>query len=620
MENAPQSIYDFIKREEVNFALPIPINDAWNWNFRNHVRLSTLYKNSQFSTGNTEAERDHKPFKNIIRPILNLRYRAEDIDVKDVILYVDNPDNYHLSFLVKKYHDDVFVLEHDLDTYFDKLKESKIDFGGGLSKKTKDPKPEVVPLQSIAFCDQTDILSGPIGIKHYFSPDQLMDMERFGWGDESNGATISLKDLIILSRTGKQRDARDGGIAQTPGKYIEVYEVHGNMPESFLNSDADPWSEKYITQLQIVAYYKNMEGEDEGVTLFKVKEKENPFKFVTSDEIYGRALGFGGAEELFDNQVWTNYSEIQMKGMLDAASKVLIRTTDPGVAQKHPTGLKNLDNLEVIEHAPNTEVSQVDTFPRNIQLFNQAVNEWWTHAQTMGGATDALLGETPPSGTPFRLEGLVTQQGQGLHSYRRGKYAKHLEEIYRDWIIPEITKKITQGATFLSELTNEELQYVADCVVRNEAKSFETERVLRGEQIDPLLTEAYKTEVREAFLKAGNKRFIKILKDELKGFALKVKINIAGKQKDLAAAVDKIGNVMRFLFSTYDPQTKQFAALEDPKMAKLLNQILEYSGLDPIMVNDYQQQPTQQQTQQIMQEQTQGQQQPQLAQPAQAMV
>ena len=270
--------------------------------------------------------------------------------------------------------------------------------------------------------------------------------------------------------------------------------------------------------------------------------------------------------------------------MLDAASKVIMRTTDPTLSAKHPTGLMDVDNLEFIEHAPNTELGQLDTTPRNITLFHNAVNEWWTHAQTMGGATDALLGQTPPSGTPFRLENLVTNQGQGLHAYRRGKFAKHIEEIYRDWIIPEIAKKITQGITFLSELTLEEMQYVADCIVRNEAKRFETERVLNGEQIDPLMTEAYKTKVREEFMAGGNKKFIQLLKGELKDAALKVKINVAGKQKDLQSMTDKVGNVMKFLFSTYNPQTGTFAALEDPKMAKLLNKIFEYSGLEQLSI------------------------------------
>ena len=63
------------------------------------------------------GKNDYKPVKNITRPILNLQHRTEDIELKDVQIYVNDADKYHLSFLVKKYHDDVFVQENDLDTF-----------------------------------------------------------------------------------------------------------------------------------------------------------------------------------------------------------------------------------------------------------------------------------------------------------------------------------------------------------------------------------------------------------------------------------------------------------------------------------------------------------------------
>src|SRR3990167_8651319 len=164
-------IYDYIVAQEANFKREIPINEKWSWGFRHHILTSELYTNSQ-----SHNRTDWSPIKNITRPILNLQHRTEDIELKEVQIYVDNPDKYHLSFLVKKYHDVVFVQENDLDTFFDELNVSRIDFGGGLSKSTTKGR-EVVPLQSIAFCDQTDMLSGPIGIKHHYSPDQLLDMD-----------------------------------------------------------------------------------------------------------------------------------------------------------------------------------------------------------------------------------------------------------------------------------------------------------------------------------------------------------------------------------------------------------------------------------------------------------
>ena len=52
--------------------------------------------------------------------------------------------------------------------------------------------------------------------------------------------------------------------------------------------------------------------------LKKAKEKELIYKFIPRDKIFGRALGYGGAEELFEPQVWTNYDTIRIKGLLDA--------------------------------------------------------------------------------------------------------------------------------------------------------------------------------------------------------------------------------------------------------------------------------------------------------------
>lgn len=568
------TIFEYIQTEESRYKTgKIPINENWDWNMRDHVILTELYIHSRLKTGNS----DYKPVKNITKPILNLQHRTEDIDVKDVLLYVDDPKKYHLSFLVKKYHDDVFVQENDMDMFFDELNVSRIDYGAGLSKKLNKPCPEVVPLQSIAFCDQTDILSGPIGIKHHYSPDQLMDMEEKGWGKASNGATGSIEELINLSREEKKED-HDGRIAQTPGRYIEIYEVHGNLPKKF----AEPYNEsnKYETRLWIVGFYqKKDKPEKGGIVLYSMPEKVSPFKVIKRDPVHGRALGFGGAEELFEAQVWTNYDMIRIQDMLDAASKTFLKAVGPNsstIAQRNK--LKNMDNLEIIDVGAGSDLGQVDTFPRNLQLFEKSVESWELHAQTMGAANDSIMGEQPPSGTPFKLQELVTRESHGMHEYRRQQYAKHLEEIYRDWVIPHIAKKITEGTTFLSELSLEELNYVTDAVVECETQKMVKEKIISGKVIDREMVEQFKQMSREEFKKKGNKRFVEILKGEFKDAPLGVKVSVAGKSKNLAALTDKIVNIFRFAFS--NPQG--FAqVMQIPGMAKSFNEILEYSGLSP---------------------------------------
>ena len=568
-------IFDFIIQQESNYKKEIPIRGVWRWGMGKHIETTVLYTNSQLLSGKD----DFTPVKNIVLPILNLQHRAEDIEVKDVQIYVDDPEKFYLSFLVKKYHDDVFVAENDIDTFFDDLNISRIDFGGGLSKATSKGR-EVVPLESIAFCDQTDMLSGPIGIKHFYSPDQLLEMEKVGWGDKANGAEITLDELITLSREEKHQK-KEEDIAQTPGRYIEVYEVHGNLPKKFI--DRNDISNKYETRIFICAFYqKKMSDEKQGVVLYTKKETKSPFKLIKRDKIFGRTLGRGGVEELIEPQAWTNYTAKRKMDMLDAASKTIlgaIGNNSTAIAQGNK--IHELDNNEILDLGDG-DLKQVDTTPRSLTAFNNEEIGWESHAKDIGGAQDPIQGKEPVSGTPFSSLIEQVRQGMGLHEYRRGQYAKHLEEIYHDDYIPMIIKKITEGVTFLSELSLEDLQFVTERVVTSETNKRIKDMVLAGENPTPEGAELFKGLVREEMGKKGNKHFIEILKGEFKGVSLGVKVSVAGKSKNLATQADKLSSGMRFVLSTYNPQTGTFPALDDPRIAKMINSIWEASGLQPI--------------------------------------
>lgn len=570
-----QNVYDFIKQEETAYqTLPVSVIDGYEWRMSDHIQKTVLYKNSQYSTG----KNDEKPFKNIMLPLLRLQYRSEGFDVKDIELYVDSPKDYYKSFLIRKFHEK-WARDNGIDTFIDDMVECYVDFGGVLVKDVNDVRPEVVPMQRLAFCDQTDILSGPICEKHNYSPDQLLDMADQGWGDESKGASATLEDVIALAEASKSVPMGGGQKkTQTPGKYIEVYELHGMFPVWWLKSYADGQEptesdRKYSRQLHIIAFYKDQNARKQGVTLFRGKEKESIYKLKKRDAIYGRALGMGGAEELFEPQVWVNYDVIRIKGMLDAASKVIYQTTDQTYKSKNKTS--DLDNGDILITEPNTSLVQVNTSPVNMPAFENSTAEWTASAQQLSAATDALLGESPAAGTPFKLQDLITQQGQGIHDYRKGQLATFLDEVYRDWILPYITREITKGQEFLADLDMDELQAIADSLITCKANKVIKEKILSGQVIYPDMIEEFKTRLREDFMKGGNRKFMEIFKDEMKDAPIVVKTNIAGKQKDLNKLTDKVVNVFRQIIA--NP-----AVLQIPGMAKTFNEILEYSGLSPI--------------------------------------
>lgn len=279
--------------------------------------------------------------------------------------------------------------------------------------------------------------------------------------------------------------------------------------------------------------------------------------------------------------------------MLDAASKTLLKYKGPGLANRQK--IRDMDNLEMIDLGTDGDLAQVDTFPRNMQLFDGSKEKWQIHGQQMSAATDALLGEAPSSGTPFKLQDLITQQGQGIHDYRKGKLATFWDEVEMDWIMPYLAKEITQAQEFLAELDLEELQYVGEALVQCEQEKMKKQYVLAnfGQAATPEMVQGYNDLVLEQFKKKGNKHFISILKGEMKDVPLTVRTNVAGKQKDLSGKVDKLTNLIRFIFTTYNPQTQTFAAFDDPRVAKLLNITIEASGLDPVDFSGKGKAPTQ---------------------------
>lgn len=570
------NIYDYVTVQENAFADPISVH-GWEWSFKDHIQTTFFYKHGRLLNGNSEDV----PVKNITKPLLTQQYRLEDIDVKEIVLYVDDPNDYFLSFLVKKYHDDVYVVENNIDDFIDKENEETVDYGVSIMEKTQNPAPEVRSVHKIAFCDQTDIANNPIAFKFEYNPAQLKEMEKKGWGNPANGATISIDDLIDFSTEYYQQDKNEGRENKGSGDAVEVYVVHGVLPKTFF--DEKDTSGDYSRQFQIICYYKqHVDGKDikRGATLFKKEVPESLIKVRVRDEIVDRCAGFGGGEELFETQVWTNYDEIRIKDMLDSASKTILKAIGANLKSRYPNGLKDMENLQIIDLNEGEDVGQIDTQPRSLQLFNQSADRWLQHAQFTASVQDPVLGKEAPSGTPFRAQERQVIEGRGIHEYRIGKHAKFLEEVYRDWIIPDIIKKITAGTTFLSTLSSKEMKFVADALVKNKVESWKVEQIFSGEAITEPVVQAYEAKVRDEFMNGGEKKFIKILKDEFKKKPLRVKISVSGKQKNLAQATDKLVNIFRQIIS--NPQGFQ-QAMQIPEMAESFNQILEYSGMTPVL-------------------------------------
>lgn len=572
MSMFPNTIFDYITQQENEYSSgDITVGDNWAWSMRYHVQLIFHLMNGIFYTGNNDWTR---AFKNIMEPIIDLANWTEDLEVKDIVFYIESSNGRILSFLIKKYHDEVYVKEHDIDEMLDEITESDNTYGGVLiDTSQKRERPKSLDLIKIAFCDQTDILGGPIGFKLNFSPSKLKEMEKRGWGKTENGASGTIDNLIELATFDKDAEGgRKGNVAnKTSGKNIEVYLVRGSLPKGYLK-DGDELNET-VNALCIVAFYYDKNKKREGYILYRKPEAESTLKFFSSKEVAGRALGRGVGEQMLHPQIWTNFLEIHKQKMLEAGAKVPLATDDETYTNRQQ--VQDMENLEVTTVADGKRLWQIPTAaPANIQLFQNAINQWFEHAQYQGAAFDPLMGKEPPSGTTFRGQERVVAQGRGPHDRKRGKRAKFIEMIYREDILPEIKREITNGKKFLASLTFEEMQWVMEQSAENFANKERNEDVLNGEI--PRDKETLKQEYMLEFQKGGNKRLISILKEEFKDVEVKMGINVAGKQKNLLGLSDKLLSIFQFVFAN-PPAFQQ--AMQLPALAKAFNDILEYSGI-----------------------------------------
>lgn len=563
-----QTIHDFIKTEETSWATTrVPITNSKDWNMKEHIERCTNVANGWFHQGANDGLR---PYNDIVTPIIDVAFRTEGFDVKDIVPFVDQAKEYYKSFLVKKYHPQ-WARKNELDTFIDEIVESSIIYDLVVVKDVNNVRPEVVKLQEIAFCDQTDVLSGPLCFKHQYSIPELLDFKDKWESDK-------IDECILMAKYAKEVSSANGKEAKTPGKYIELYELHITAPESKLIDGGNPG--KYVPQLHIVTYYQDQNGDRQGITLFKGRSKKlgDIFKVLKIDQVrsFGRACGRSIVERLFEPQVWTNYSGIRIKEMLDAAAMVLAQTSSDEITNQKLTNLKGVTVLKTESGKPLT---RFDTYTgANANEFAQQQDRLAAQARTLGSASETALGKAPAGGTPFALADLVVTQGEGTHDYRRGKIATFFADVlYRDLILKYLVNDINKSIEFSEDLSLDEVNELADIISKNKAEKKISDIIKKtGKVVTREEKEAIITALREEEKNKGNRRFFQTLKDELKDIPVKVKVNVAGKQRYMAQNADKISKLISNIIA--NPQA--FAMI--PGLGGAYNQLLEEAGMNPI--------------------------------------
>lgn len=575
-----KNVFDYIIAEENNWATQrVPLTRSKDWNMKEHIERCTNVANGWFHQGKNDGMR---PYDDIVTPIINVAFRSEGFDVKDIVPFVNDAQQSYKSFLVKKFHPQ-WARKNELDTFIDDVVETSVIYDLVLVKDINGVRPEVVDLKTLAFCDQTNIMAGPICIKHDYTPAEMTEF-RGKWNSDK------IDEAIMMAQAEKEISIAGNRVIKTPNKYIEVYELRGDLPESWIKEDGDPFV--YTPQVHIVCYYTTVSGEKNGITLYKGKDKPlgKVFKSLKIDRVRskGRACGRSIVETLFEPQVWNNYSAIKIKAMLDSALNVIISDSEELGNQK----LSELKAGTILKQAKGDSTQMLSAPLQNLTAFTNYQQKQETSARVLGSASEGSLGINPSSGTPFALQNLVVQQGQGTHEYRQGKIATFFADIlYRDWFLKYLVDEMNSGIKFSEELTLDEMMEIGEMIARNAAEQSIKEKILGGKVIQPGEKEGLIEFYKEEFKRNGSRKFFETFRGELESIPVSVMVNIKGKQRYMAQNADKITNIIREVIR--NPQ----AFTQVPGIGKAFNQLIEESGLSPIdfsgMITAVKEQPVQ---------------------------
>lgn len=571
---------NLIREQEKDYTAgsPARISEHVEVDMYSDLNRIDAYANSKHISGDKDSRGRDKPFFNIVNAVINIWYRATDIDRKNVRIYSDKVSNYVSSFMATIY----------LHSWMKKSRFGKFlnDWGKQLAKygsavvkfveKDGQLKAMVVDWHKL-IVDPIDFYGNPVIEVLDLTPAQL---RKRGYDEEVVSKLIEDteegKRDVRRDLKGIQKDQREG--------YIRVYEVHGELSLSYLTDDED---DKDETQQMMIAY--SFTGtEDNGYTdyfLYRGKEARSPYMLTHLIEEDGQTLSKGAVKTLFEAQWMVNHAEKAIKDIVDIASKLIAQTADENFIGKNMT--QNFDIGDIMVTDMNKPIIPVQWDTSAVTTISNFKTDWQSVGNEQSGASDAMRGIQPKSGTAWRQTEAILQENYSLFELMTENKGLAIEDMMRDHVLPHIKRKLNNKDEIVATLDSNNLKKLDKMYIKAKAKEeFESrvneqikQALIQGEMpdfIDPNTSKSILEEQLQGQLEEfGNERFIvpselsdATWKDIFSDLEWDVEVDVTGEGKDLQAHLQTLNTLYLNMVQT--------GQVEDAR--KVLEKILEITG------------------------------------------
>lgn len=579
-------IYNIVRDAKQNFTTGVTALGKYvTWSLHENIEKIDAYTNSKHISGETDSLGREKPFFNITTAAVNIWYKATDIDRKDIKIKAGRAKDTIGAFLLN-IHLQEYMKKQNVGLFLNNWGRTLAKYGSAVVKfveKGGELHMNVIPWNRL-IVDSVDFYNNPQIERLFYTPSQLRNNKSF---DQKK-----VKELLDALTTRKTMDNQQ---VDNNADYIELYEVHGEFPLSFLTGKKKD-DEEFVQQMHVISYVGDGKGKFDDFNLVSGREKKNPYMVTHLIEEDGKVMAVGAVEHLFEAQWMVNHSVKAIKDQLDLASKLIFQTSDGSFVGQNV--LQAIETGDIMIHSPNQPLTQIANNSHDITSLQNYSSQWQTLAQQITSTPDAISGGTMPSGTPYRQVAVLNQEVHNFFDMMVENKGLYLENMLREYIIPHLKTKFNTSEEIAATLGMEDITKIDQMYIKSETNRIindaDKQSLLSGKLVEPTDETVIQGQVKDMLMEQGNQRFIKPseVKDKtwnetFKDIEYTSNVEITNEASNKAEKLATLTELLQTIARA--PQI-----LQDPNGKLFFNKILEESSIvSPIQFEYSQPQPPQ---------------------------
>lgn len=581
--NAPASFLDLITNFKQNFLRKsVEIIPGLTFNQYDTIKRAYFYVHNQFISGNIDEQGNPKQFYDLLTDRNDQAAKNIHLDTKDILIEAKNQNSFLKSWLLRKEYE-VFAQKSRLGVKLNDLADDLPDFGTVVWKKclyekdvdTRDVSllmlmndPLVKCLKDGPVIERLLMTSKDIVSKKMFYPKAV---EKLLASYHSNAYAPFITDYDNALRS------ELNAIDQTTD-YYELWEFWGYVP-LYLYAKYHPKRVKqsYLEKHRMESIYcfAIASGFDADNVLYieDVDPKKFPYKEVHFRKMKGRWLGQGNYELCFNEQEEANELKNRYINSMRITLSHFYQTRDGSPTRNIVTDLEDGDILEV-----ESEITSIPTELRGAQDYRLEMQALEARVDRKVNALEVVTGESMPSGTPWKLGAQQNINAKKMFDKIKENCGLFIEEVVNDWLIPDFKKMITKEHIIDLVGDQDDLELIYSAFKKTVGYNFLKDYILSQEDfpsqeqmqlVERLATEQLGKVSKKLWLPGG-------YFDQNDDYNLKVVTTGENEAKQ---------NKVDTLTTLYTTLAANPAAVQDERLMKILNKILEMNGISPFEVD-----------------------------------